>query len=149
MKQRYQTNSAVFLIIEDENKRILFQRRYQTGYLDGMLDLGASGHVEEGETAKEAAIRELIEEIGLCIDQSRLKFMCVSHRKTNAQVYYDFYFYLQVTSAEKEQIKIMEPDKNAQLIWIERQNFSEEIIDYNRYVIEQIDKGEYYVEIGW
>lgn len=149
MKERYLTKSAVFLLIQRPDGKFLFQRRQNTGYQDGMLDLGASGHVEAGETAKEAAQRELKEETGLTIDLDRLAFKSVNHRQTNGQIYYDFYFMVQVSHEESNQVKIMEPDKNTQMLWLAKGEFTDEIIDYNRVVIDNLGHGIYYQEIGW
>lgn len=149
MKKRYQTNSAVFLIIENPKGEILFQRRLNTGYLDGMLDLGASGHVEEGETAKQAAQRELMEETGLVVAFERLTFVCVNHRKSQDAIYYDFYFKVLVRQDELVQIKNNEPEKVSEILWLNPSNLSKDVIDYNRLVIEQMADGVYYHEIGW
>jgi len=52
MKERYKTNSVVFLmLIKEENnqKRILLQLRQNTGYINKMCDMDVSGHVESNE----------------------------------------------------------------------------------------------------
>ena len=43
---------------------VLLQRRQNTGYMDGFWVAGAAGHVEPGETARHAAVREAREELG-------------------------------------------------------------------------------------
>lgn len=58
---------GVAIIIFDENKRVLLQKRADVG-LWGI----PSGHVEPGESIKEAAIREIWEETGLDISVVRL-----------------------------------------------------------------------------
>ena len=149
MKERYLTKSAVFLLIQRPDGKYLFQRRQNTGYQDGMLDLGASGHVEAGETAQEAAKRELMEETGLNIELKRLKFKSINHRNTDGQVYYDFYFLVQINDTESNQVKIMEPHKNGQMLWLAKGDFTDQIIDYNRVVIDNLEQGIYYQEMGW
>ena len=57
---RYQSKIAVFLVLTRETKdgtEILLQRRYNTGFMDGMYDMAASGHVEKGETLSQAVVR--------------------------------------------------------------------------------------------
>lgn len=147
--ERYLTRSAVFLIIKDPQGAILFQRRQNTGFMDGYLDLGASGHIEANETASQAAQRELLEETGLSVSLSRLSFVCVNHRKTGDYIYYDFYFLVAVTADEAEQIYIAEPAKNAQMIWLHKHQLTDDVIDYNRLVIENMEQNNHYYEIGW
>ena len=56
MAEPFRAFSAVFTIITKSvagNTQVLLHRRQNTGYQDGMLDIVASGHVDEGETAKE------------------------------------------------------------------------------------------------
>jgi 8-oxo-dGTP diphosphatase len=48
------------------NNTILFQRRFNTGYLDGQWAL-PSGHAIDGEEALAAASRELLEETSLIV----------------------------------------------------------------------------------
>jgi cytidine deaminase len=52
----------VYLIADDQ---VLLQRRRNTGYMDGMWVAGAAGHIEPGETAAVAAVREAREELGI------------------------------------------------------------------------------------
>ncbi|MBS4462933.1 NUDIX domain-containing protein [Aerococcaceae bacterium zg-B36] len=149
MKQRYLTKSAVFLVIEDEQQQYLLQRRFQTGYMDGWLDLGASGHVEAGETARQAARRELLEETGLNIELDRFEFICVAHRNTDSQVYYDFYFHVKITQAEKEMVRINEPMKVSEMVWVNKDELPPDLIEYSRDILKRVEHGERYFEIGW
>ncbi|MBS4455448.1 NUDIX domain-containing protein [Tuanshanicoccus lijuaniae] len=149
MKKRYLTKSAVFLVIEDEEAHYLLQRRLKTGYRDGWLDLGASGHVEAGETAKQAARRELLEETGLAINLDRLRFMAVAHRNTDNQVYYDFYFHVKITNAEKAVVRINEPEKVSEMIWIHQEALPDDLIEYSRNILQRVQQGDHYFEIGW
>ncbi|MFH8407623.1 NUDIX domain-containing protein [Streptomyces sp. NPDC018019] len=59
-------SSVVFagLIIEDEEGRVLFMRRANTGFADGLWSL-PGGRVEHGELVNQAGVREAWEEVGL------------------------------------------------------------------------------------
>lgn len=63
MSGRLRVTPAVFVAAVDGSKVVL-QRRKGTGWMDGHYDL-PSGHIEPGESLKEAAARELEEESGL------------------------------------------------------------------------------------
>lgn len=62
-KERFKIVPSVYLILMKDNK-ILFSRRYNTGYFDGYYSFPA-GHLDGGETLKQAMVRETEEEIGI------------------------------------------------------------------------------------
>ncbi len=63
-------HQVVYLMIESDNGRLLLQTRGDTK--DGRLDIAVGGHVAAGEQPVRALLREVNEEIGLVIDESRL-----------------------------------------------------------------------------
>lgn len=70
-----------YLILKQGNK-ILLHLRKNTGYYDRMGSLVA-GHVEIGESATAATIRETYEEIGITLSPDQIKVVHVMHRQTN------------------------------------------------------------------
>ena len=46
---------------------VLLQLRQHTGFMDGHWACAAAGHVEEGESAPAAAVREAAEELGVAM----------------------------------------------------------------------------------
>ena len=54
--------SYVFFLRDD---RVLLQLRQNTGFMDDHWAAAAAGHVEQGETAQDAAVREVEEETGI------------------------------------------------------------------------------------
>ena len=82
MKEKYQTNVAVFLILFKEiNKdtKILMQKRSNTGWMDGMYDFACSGYLESGESVAMAICREAKEEIGVDIKEEDVKLIFLCH----------------------------------------------------------------------
>lgn len=77
-KPRYRAIVDVHVLLVREG-RLLLGRRAGTGYADGRWHL-PSGHLEEGESVVEAAVREAHEEVGVRIDPSDLRFVHVMHR---------------------------------------------------------------------
>ena len=104
------TLSAVFPIIlknDGKNIKILLHRRQNTGYQDGKMDIAGSGHVDEGETARIAVVRECKEESNQII--SGLKFVGLAkYTEMNAVIYYTFL---------KEEEPFIENNEIKELIW--------------------------------
>lgn len=146
MTNRYKSLSAIFpIIIKHENGReqILLHRRQNTGYEDGMWDMAGSGHVDEGETAKEATIRECKEEIGISIEIENLSFAHLSHRILYDRSYYDIYFIVNSYSGNPT---IMEPEKSSELEWFPMDKLPTDIIEYRRQDIAHYLSNVHYSE---
>jgi len=77
MKQRYQVTVDVHVILE-RGSDVLLCLREGTGYRDGWYCL-PSGHLEEGETVVDCAIREVTEEVGVALDLRDLRPATVVH----------------------------------------------------------------------
>ena len=72
-RQKLIHRSVLVLLYNKEKKLYLQQRSYKKDKYPGFWDLSASGHILAGESAEDAAIRELKEELG--IELNRLKFV--------------------------------------------------------------------------
>ena len=119
--------SAIYLIIKNEEGKILLQRRQGTKLWPGFLALPA-GHIDEGENAYEAVVREAREELGIKIDIKNIIDTFVANRKNKSLMpYYDVYF--EIDSYEGE-IKIKEPEKCSELVWCDINNLPNDMIDF-------------------
>ena len=121
MPERFQARSAVMLLLKrgtENATEILLQKRKNTGYMDGMWDLAAAGHVDEGESMKMAMLREAKEELNIDLAMPDIEFITMTHKNTPATgiVYYNAYF-----SAERfgGVPVIHEPDKCEKLQWFD------------------------------
>jgi len=126
--------SAIYLIIKNENGEVLLQRRQGTNLWPGYLALPA-GHIDEGENAYEAAIREAKEELGIEINIDDITDTFVVNRKNKSlPPYYDVYF-----EVDKYQgnIKIAEPKKCSQLLWANMSDLPDDMIDFEKEAIEK------------
>ena len=139
------TYSAVFpLIFKEEGGdiNVLLSRRKNTGYQDGKLDIAGGGHVDDGETAQSAVIRECKEELGIEVKIEDLTFVHLSHRFSN-RTYYDIYFVVNKYNGVPE---IMEPDKCSELNWFDMDKLPNDIIECRKIVIEHYKNKSYYSE---
>lgn len=132
-----------YLILKHDNK-ILFHLRKNTSYCDGMWSLVA-GHVEDGESATAAMIREAREEIGIELSFSQIKVVHVMHRQTNrfnVDIFFD-------CSSWQGAIQNCEPEKCEKLDFFSLDALPSNIVDYNATVLRAILNGEFYSEQGW
>jgi len=130
--------SSIYLIIKNENGEVLLQRRQGTKMWPGYLALPA-GHIDEGENAYEAAIREAREELGIEISTQDIVDTFVANRKNKSlPPYYDVYFEISKYVGE---IKIAEPEKCSELVWSNPANLPEDMIDFEKEAMENNANG--------
>lgn len=122
---------------------ILLMRRSATGFFDGLYSL-PGGHVEPGESVRQAAARELGEETGLEVAPAALSWLGVVHRRSDTNRI-DFFVRAQVWHGDAE---IREPDKCDQLVWSPRSGLPTEMVPYVRTALEAGD-GPWVLELGW
>ncbi|WP_433676086.1 NUDIX domain-containing protein [Microbacterium gorillae] len=97
---------------------VLLQQRQNTGYMDGHWVAGAAGHIEAGETARAAAVREAREELGVAIAREHLTLITVMQRTDGSadlrEQRVDWFW----TATRWEGVpRIMEPDKASRIEW--------------------------------
>lgn len=141
--ERYTIRCAVYLFLIQDNKLLLLRRK-NTGWKDGEYGVPA-GHLEKGETIKEAAVREVKEETTIEIDQKELKLVHVMHRRANFE-YIDFYFSLNSWRGEPT---IGEKDFADHVEWFPTNSFPVNTIDYVRVAFENWKKEILFSEFGW
>ena len=130
--------SSVYLIIRNEEKQILLQRRQGTKLWPGFLALPA-GHIDEGENAYDAVIREAREELGIEISINNIIDTFVVNRRNKSLLpYYDVYFEIDNYTGE---LKINEPEKCSELVWSDINNLPEDMIDFEIEAIKNNQKG--------
>ncbi|HEX2867037.1 MAG TPA: NUDIX domain-containing protein [Ignavibacteriales bacterium] len=135
--------AAIHLFFRKDDN-ILLLRRFNTGYEDGNYSVVA-GHVEKGETATQAGIREAKEEVGVTIHPSDLKIHGIMHRKSNDERI-DFFAFIDRWHGE---ILNMEPHKCDELLWTSFDSLPKNTIPYIKRAIELSEKSLWYDEFGW
>lgn len=141
---RHQVIPAVHLfLIKDE--KVLLLRRYNTGYEDGNYSVPA-GHIDLGEHAVLAMIREAKEEIDIDLDESQLEMSHVMNRLSDGEERIDFFFVVRDWQGEPI---INEKNKCDQLKWFSIDNLPENTIPYIQVALENINKKVVYSYLGY
>jgi 8-oxo-dGTP diphosphatase len=141
---------AVHLFLINLHNEILLLRRANTGYEDGNYSVPA-GHIDPGESATQAMVREAREETGVIIDPIALRLVHVMHRRsvgancTNSERV-DFFF----TAAYFDRLPVnLEPQKCDELRWARMKPLPANIVPYVRRAFEYYRQDVIYSEIGW
>ena len=131
----------LFLVRESQ---ILLLRRCNTIYEDGKYSV-VGGHIEDGETAREALCREAREEAGIELTPDDLAFAQVVHRADRGQRI-GFFF---SASRWRGEPRNMEPHKASELGWFPLDALPDTMVPYVHRAIERWRAGERYGESGW
>ncbi|MDP2671081.1 MAG: NUDIX domain-containing protein [bacterium] len=144
MKDYHKVIPAVYLLFIQDNK-VLLQRRYKTGYEDGNYTL-IGGHVDQGERATQAAVREAKEEIGVDIKEKDLDFYHLMHRLSGDEERFDIFFFAKSWSGEA---KNLEPDKCDDLSWFPLDELPNNLIPAVKTGIQAYFDKLLYSEVNW
>lgn len=135
MTERKLFRAAVYMLVKKEG-RFLALRRFNTGYRDGEYTFPA-GHVDDGESAIHAAVRELKEEVNLEAHEEDTKLVHVMQHKEGTHEYFDFFFEITKWNGEP---KICEENKMNDLKFIDPLELSKLAIPGVRKALEEIEK---------
>ena len=120
--------SCVYIILKKDGK-VLLQRRNGTVQYNGFLAFPA-GHIDVGENCYEAVTREAKEELDIDVDKTDIIDSFVDMRRSKIHgPYYDVYFEFK---KYKGKIKINEPVKASELIWVDENNLPSDMVKFQR-----------------
>lgn len=135
--RRFQVIPAAYVLLIDEQDRVLLSFRRGTGYMDEHWAFGAAGHVEQGETVFQAAVRETREELGAILNEEDLIPLTVMHRAgANGRPIderVDFFFAVRRWAGEP---KIQETDKAVELRWAEPTALPHPVVPHELFVLD-------------
>lgn len=143
-QKRHQNVPASYIVLM-RGKRVMLQRRCNTGFEDGKYGL-ISGHVDKGETFTHALIREAAEEAGITLRSGDLDVAHVMHRKSCESERVDVFF---VARSWQGEPKNMEPHKCDDMSWFNIDKLPNNTITYIKFALWQIKNKIFYSEYGW
>jgi ADP-ribose pyrophosphatase YjhB (NUDIX family) len=123
---------------------VLLLRRSNTDYEDGKLSVVA-GHIDGGETAREAICREAREEAGIELAPDDLAFAQIVHRADRDERV-SFFF---AATRWRGEVRNMEPHKASELGWFPLDALPSDMVPYVREALLRWREGELYGESGW
>lgn len=131
--------AAAYVVLRRPGGRtddVLLQRRSGTGYMDGWWAVVA-GHVDPGESAHEAAVREAAEEAGVVVEPDALRPLTAVHRfeRTGPQVEQRIDLFFEVTSWTGEPA-LREPDRADAMRWFPLDGLPDDVVPHERLVLE-------------
>lgn len=127
-------------------REVLLQLRGETGYMNDHW-AAAAGHVERGETAHDAARREVREEIGVEVGDLHLR--TIMQRTARAEAIderIDFFF---TTTDWRGEPRVMEPRKCQRLGWFPLDALPERVVPHERWVLEHLEELAAYTTDGF
>lgn len=137
------TLTASYLVLL-QGESVLLQRRFQTGFMDGMYSLPA-GHIEPNESATTALAREINEEIGI-VPLGATVAHIMQRDAGNGLEYIDIFF---TTSTWQGEPRNCEPEKCDDLSWYPLTALPENTIPYIKAALEHIQNAVPFCEFGY
>ena len=132
--------SYVFLLRDGvAGIEVLLQLRRNTGYMDDHWAAAAAGHVEQGETAYDAAHREAREEIA--VGDLDLSFVTAMQRTRGGEPIderIDFFFTARSWTGDP---RIVEPEKCAELRWCALTDLPDPVVPHEMSVLDALRTG--------
>ncbi|SFD79799.1 NUDIX hydrolase [Streptomyces aidingensis] len=132
------------LLLERDGRVLLGQRAASAEFAPGYWHVPA-GHVER-ETARECAVREAAEELGLALRVSDLELVHTLHHLGPTGPRMQLFF--RATRWAGEPVNA-EPDRCSELRWWPRTRLPDPLVDYTRTALAAIAAGRPYSEVGW
>jgi len=138
---RFHVVPAAYVLFLDGD-RVLLQLRRNTGYRDDHWACGAAGHVEDGESVFQAAVREAAEELGVVVEVADLEPLTGMHRTHGngrpIDERVDFFFGCRRWAGEPSR---QEPAKQADLRWFALDDLPSPVVPHELAVLQALRSG--------
>jgi 8-oxo-dGTP pyrophosphatase MutT (NUDIX family) len=141
--ERFRAIPEAHLVLLDGECTLLLLRA-NTGYMDGHWSVVA-GHLDGGESARDAMCREALEEAGITIDPDTLTLFHVMHRvDTDERI--SFFF---TTDHWAGELRNAEPHKCDGLEWFDVDALPPSTVPYVAAALDRGRRGIVYSDYGW
>lgn len=145
-RTRYRSVVDVMVLLHRTDGRILLLRRAGAVYASGLL-APPGGHLEDGETVTEGALREVDEEVGVGIAPADLEFChLIHHRSPEGEARLGVVFTTQRWTGEPRN---REPDKCSGLVWAAPAQPPSDCVPYTAAVLDRFCSGALLSTHGW
>ncbi|HKS90560.1 MAG TPA: NUDIX domain-containing protein [Tepidiformaceae bacterium] len=145
-QDRYPVIAAAYIILRRED-HILFLHRANTGYRDGEYSLPA-GHLDGGESALAAAIREAREETGITLGPANLRLVHTQHRVGEERDHERINLYFEATNWLGEPTNA-EPHKCTALTWASPADPPQPLVPEIAVLLEHLASGSPFSTLGF
>lgn len=140
-RDRHFVVPAVYIVFRDGNKILLLQRA-NTGYQDGNYSMPA-GHLDGGESALTAAIREAKEEVDVVIEPKDLQLVHTQHRVAETKDHERINLFFE-TSNWSGVIRNAEPEKCSGLLWADLGELPDNLVPELKHMLKHYAVHEAY-----
>lgn len=147
LSERFRLITAVYLVFKDGDK-VLLLKRANTSYHDGDYSLPA-GHIDGGEPAVQAAVREAKEEVDVDIAAEDLRLVHTMHRSSTDPEPHermDLYF---AVRKWRGVLRNAEQNKCSEIKWCTLRSLPDNMIPEVRMALENITAGEPYSDFNF
>lgn len=127
--------------------RVLLLRRAGDVYASGQLCL-PSGHLERGESIRQAAAREAFEETGIILDPAVLRHVLSVHQRNPGTCDTRIGFAFTPGSWDGEPVNA-EPHKHSELVWADPAALPADTAEYTAALITAAGRGLTFTLNGW
>jgi 8-oxo-dGTP pyrophosphatase MutT (NUDIX family) len=146
-QDRHRLVAAAYVVLRRPGGEILFLQRANTGYRDGHYSLPA-GHLEGGESALAAAIREAREETGIDLDPAGVRLVHTQHRVGEERDHERLNVYFEATDWRGEPHNA-EPHKCSALLWSCPSSPPHPLVPEIAVFLEHFERGSAFSALGF
>lgn len=146
MSERFKLIGGVFCLIIKDNKVLMELRKNK---FDAGLYSLVGGCIEDGETVKQAAVREIEEEVGLEVHEDDIEVISVLHRITPKPDSWQSIEFVLLVNNFSGNPNLLENNVCGDLKWFPLENLPQNISHYAKQAIDNYINKEMFSEINF